>query len=176
MRYSYQGVNPHIPQSVFIAPGAVVLGDVRIGPDSSIWFAAVLRGDVNSIRIGSRTNIQDASVLHVTHEQWDLNIGSDVTVGHAAILHGCTIGDCCLIGMGARVLDGTQIGDYCLVAAGSLVREGEKVPNYSLVAGVPAVVKRKLEPDEIEKIASSSQRYVAYKNDYMAGKYTLLPE
>lgn len=176
MRYSYQDVIPRVQRGVFIAQNAVVLGDVVIGEDSSIWFGAVVRGDVNSIRIGSRTNIQDGSVLHVTYEEWDLNIGNNVTVGHGAILHGCAIGDYCLIGMGARVLDGARIGDYCLVAAGSLVREGEKVPSSSLVAGVPAVVKRTLEPSEIEKIERSSQRYVAYKNDYMAGKYALLPE
>lgn len=176
MRYSYNGVNPRIHETVFVAANAVVLGDVEIGVDSSIWFNAVVRGDVNSIRIGARTNIQDASVLHVTSGRWDLKIGDDVTVGHAAILHGCTVGDCSLIGMGARVLDGAKIGDHCLVAAGSLVREGKSVPDHSLVAGVPAVVKRTLEPEEIEKIKRSAEHYVAYKNDYLSGKYVLLQE
>jgi len=144
MIFSYKELIPKIPDSVFVAPNAIVIGDVVIGIDSSIWFNTVVRGDLNQIRIGERTNIQDGSILHVTSDKCSLKIGSHVTVGHGAILHGCMVEIYCLIGMGARILDGARIGNYCLVAAGSLVREGDKIPNHSLVAGVPAIVKRSL--------------------------------
>lgn len=169
MIYAYKDHKPKIPKSVFVAPNATVIGDVEIGEDSSIWFNVLIRGDVNRIRIGAQTNIQDGSILHVTLDEWPLHVGDGVTVGHGAILHGCTIGDHCLIGMGARVLDGAHIGANCLVAAGSLVREGVKVPENSLVAGVPAIVKRSLSQKEIEQIACSSERYVRYKKSYMEG-------
>lgn len=174
MIFSYKDQNPKFVNSVFIAHNATVIGDVKIGKDSSIWFNVVVRGDVNEISIGERTNIQDGSVLHVTFEKWPLYVGNHVTVGHGAILHGCTIEDHCLIGIGARVLDGAHIGNYCLVAAGALVREGDKVPNHSLVAGVPAIVKRSLTSEEIELIKRSSERYVDYKNTYLKGGVMLL--
>ncbi|MFQ5649630.1 MAG: gamma carbonic anhydrase family protein [bacterium] len=169
MTYTYQGKTPVIPKSVFVAPNATVIGDVEIGEHASIWFNAVLRGDVNYIKIGARTNIQDGCVLHVSIQVWPLHIGSNVTVGHGAILHGCTIEDHCLIGMGARVLDGARIGEFSLVAAGSLVREGDKIPKHSLVAGVPAVVKRTLSADEIRSIERSADRYVGYNKLYQQG-------
>lgn len=169
MIYSYKDTIPQIPDSVFIAPNSTVIGDVKIGKDSSVWFNTVIRGDVNNIDIGEKTNIQDGSVLHVTLEKWPLNIGSNVTIGHGVVLHGCTVSDNCLIGMGATILDGAKVGEYCLVAAGSLILEGTKIPSCSLVAGVPAIVKRTLSDDEVEKIKASAARYVTYKNSYMRG-------
>ncbi len=170
MIYAYQGKAPRLHESVFLAPGASVIGDVEVGEDASIWFGAIVRGDVNSITIGSRTNIQDGSILHVTNGKWPLHIGSNVTVGHGAILHGCVVQDNCLIGMGARVLDGARIGAFALVAAGSLVLEGEKIPGYSLVAGAPAVVTRSLTAEEIGQIKRSAENYVGYKKTYQDGE------
>ena len=121
MIYTYKNATPKLSKSVFVAPNAAVIGDVEIGEDSSVWFNSVIRGDVHQIRIGERTNIQDCSVLHVIYQKWALEIGDNVTVGHGAILHGCTISSNCLIGMGARVLDGARVGEFSLVAAGSLV-------------------------------------------------------
>ena len=166
MIYDYLDRRPRIADSVFVAPNATVIGDVEIGPDSSVWFNTVIRGDVNRIRIGERTNIQDGAVLHVTYERFSLQVGSNVTAGHGTILHGCTIEDYCLIGMGARILDGAHVGKFSLVAAGSLIREGESIPEYSLVAGVPAIVKRSLTAEEIERIKQSAERYVRYKETY----------
>jgi len=174
MIYTYKNFTPKVPKSVFVAPNAAVIGDVEIGEDSSIWFNSVIRGDVNQIRIGARTNIQDGSVLHVTYQKWALEIGDNVTVGHGAILHGCTISSNCLIGMGARVLDGAQVGEFSLVAAGSLVLQGDKVPSNSLVAGVPAIVKRTLTPEEIEQIKASAERYVKYKDIFLNGEFQLI--
>ncbi|MFQ5708962.1 MAG: gamma carbonic anhydrase family protein [bacterium] len=171
MKYSYKGKIPQIHDSVFLAPNATIVGEVEIGADSSLWFNVVARADVNYIRIGEKTNIQDGSILHVTFEEWPLHIGNSVTVGHGAILHGCTVADYCLIGMGSRILDGAHIGSNCLVAAGSLVRENEKVPSNSLVAGVPAIVKRSLTSEEIERIKLSAERYVGYKNQYLQGGF-----
>lgn len=170
MIYAYNGIQPNIHPTAFVAATATIIGDVELGEDSSVWFNVVVRGDVNPIRIGQRTNIQDNSTLHVTFQKSSLNIGSNVTVGHAAILHGCTIEDDCLIGMGARILDGAHIGRFSLVAAGALIREGEKIPEHSLVAGVPAIVKRSLTEEEIALIKRSSERYVGYKLSYMNGR------
>lgn len=171
MIYSFKNEKPRIADSVFVAPNAIIIGAVEIGEHSSVWFNTVVRGDVNHIKIGERTNIQDGSILHVTYKEWPLQIGSNVTVGHGAILHGCTIEDNCLIGMGARILDGAHIGKFSLVAAGALVLEGDKVPENSLVAGVPAIVKRSLTEDEIERIRRSAERYVGYKQSYLDGKF-----
>ncbi len=151
---------------MFIAEGAHVIGDVEIGKDCSVWFNAVIRGDVNYIRIGDRTNVQDNCVLHVTHERFPLTIGSDVTIGHGAILHGASVGNWCLIGMGSRVLDGAKVGDYVLVAAGAIVLEGFEVPSGSLVAGVPARVRRELRAEERETLVRSAQNYVNYVRSY----------
>lgn len=162
----YQGKVPKIHQSVFVAEGARVIGDVEIGQDSSVWFNAVLRGDVHYIRIGSRSNIQDNSVLHVTHEKYPCIIGSDVTIGHQAIVHACTVGDFCLIGMGAIVLDNAKLGNHCLIAAGSLVLENFEVPEGFLVAGVPARIKRSLTEDEKRHMKQSALNYVAYARSH----------
>ena len=169
MILSYQHKSPKIHESVFIAEGAQIVGDVIIGKDSSIWFNAVLRGDVNSIEIGERTNVQDNSVIHVTHKKYPTFVASNVTIGHAAIIHGCRIEDYCLIGIGAMLLDNCKIGEHSLVAAGSLVREGFDVPPKSLVAGVPAKVVRVLGNEEIEKLEESAQHYVDYVGNYRRG-------
>lgn len=162
----YNGIVPKIDPSVFIAEGAKVIGDVEIGADSSIWFNVVVRGDVHYIRIGERTNIQDGSILHVTHEKHPLIIGSNVTIGHGVIIHGATVGDNCLIGLGAKILDNARIGDYSLIAAGSLVLENYEVPPGTLVAGVPAQIKRSLTEEEKKKITQSAQNYIGYVRTY----------
>ncbi|MDP2886106.1 MAG: gamma carbonic anhydrase family protein [Ignavibacteria bacterium] len=162
----YRGIKPKIDPSVFIAEGAQIIGDVEIGRDSSVWFNTVIRGDVHYIRIGERTNIQDNCVLHVTHDTYPLVIGSDVTVGHGAILHAATIKDRCLIGMGAKVLDNATVGPYALVAAGALVLEHFEVPEGALVAGVPARIKRMLTEEEREQIVQSARNYVGYVKSY----------
>ena len=166
MIHTYRGIKPRIHPSVYVAEGAQIVGDVEIGKDSSVWFNAVIRGDVHFIRIGEHTNIQDNSVLHVTHEKFPLVIGSDVTIGHGAIVHAATLKDCCLIGMGAKVLDDATVGPYSLVAAGALVLEHFEVPEGALVAGVPARVKRMLTQEEREQIAQSAHNYVEYVRTY----------
>lgn len=162
----YRGIRPKLHDSVFVAEGAQIIGDVEIGRESSVWFNTVIRGDVHYIRIGDRTNIQDNSILHVTHDRYPLVIGSEVTVGHGAILHAATIKDRCLIGMGAKVLDDATVGPYALVAAGSLVLEHFVVPEGALVAGVPARVKRMLTEEERQQIVQSAQNYVDYVKSY----------
>ncbi len=163
----YGNTAPVVDPSVFIAPGAHVIGDVVIGRESSVWFNAVIRGDINTVRIGERTNIQDGAVLHVTHDTGPLRIGTDVTVGHSAIVHACTIGDRCLIGMGAILLDNATINSYTLVAAGAVVKMGMKVPEGVLVAGVPARVVRDLTPGERESIRRSAEMYAGYALKYL---------
>ncbi len=167
----YKDISPTLGKNIFIAPNATIIGDVHLGDECSVWFNAVIRGDVNYIRIGPRTTIQDLCMCHVTLEQWPLIVGEGVTVGHSAVLHGCVIKDYCLIGMGARILDGAQVGPRAVVAAGSVVREGFIVPENTLVAGNPATVKRPLREHEIENIMTSAQRYVRYQNTYLAASY-----
>ncbi len=153
---------PRIPDSCFLAPGAVVLGQVTLGEQASIWFNCTVRGDVHWIAIGEETNIQDNSVLHVTRDTHPLFIGARVTCGHAARLHGCTIEDEALIGIGAVVLDGALVRSGSMVAAGAVVPPGMEVPSGMLVAGVPARVIRKLRPEELQDIPHAAARYVAY--------------
>lgn len=162
----YKSILPEIDESVFIAGGAVITGDVKIGKDSSIWFNSVIRGDVHYVRIGERTNIQDGSILHVTNGRFPLNIGDDVTVGHNAIVHGCTVKSNVLIGMGAILLDDSVINSNSLIAAGTVVREGFEIPEGVLAAGVPAKVIRNLTSDEIIKIKESAAGYVKYAEEY----------
>lgn len=157
---------PKIPSSVFVAPGAKIVGDIEIGEDCSIWFNAVLRGDVNLIRVGRRTNIQDSAIIHVTFKKYATLIGHDVTVGHGAILHGCTIRDHVLIGMGAKVLDGAVIGRHVIIAAGAVVKEGYEVPERTLMAGVPAKPMRTVTDEEVNGIEQSAERYIQYANTY----------
>jgi carbonic anhydrase/acetyltransferase-like protein (isoleucine patch superfamily) len=165
---SYRGKAPVIDPTVYIADGARVIGDVVIGPESSIWFNVVVRGDVNTIRIGARTNVQDLSMLHVTRRTAPLCVGDEVTVGHAAILHGCTIENRCLIGMGSVVMDGAVIGAESIVGAGALVPERMIIPPRSLVVGVPAAVRRPLRPEEIAFLAQSAANYVQDAANYRA--------
>jgi gamma-carbonic anhydrase len=163
----FQARSPRLGAGVFIAPTADVIGDVEIGDDSSVWFHCVVRGDVHFIRIGAETNIQDASVLHVTGGRFPLHIGNGVTMGHRVIAHGCVIGDECLIGMGAVILDGATIGDGAIVAAGAVVPEGMVVPPHTLVAGVPAKIKRSVGDEERARLAEGRTHYVALKNVYL---------
>lgn len=162
----YKGIFPVLGEGVFIEDSAQVIGDVRIGRDSSVWFNAVVRGDVHYIRIGDRTNVQDNSTLHVTKDTYPLVLGNDITVGHNVVLHGCTVKDRCLIGMGAIVLDNAEIGEDSIVGAGALVKEGMKVPPGSLVVGVPAKVVRELTGEEKARLLKSAQNYIEYARNY----------
>jgi len=163
----YEGKEPRFGQRVFVAENAAIIGDVELGDDVSIWYSATLRGDINAIRIGARTNVQDNCTIHVTHLEWPTVVGEDVTIGHGAIVHGCTVHRGALIGMGSRVLDGAVIGESALVGAGALVPEGMQVPPRVLVVGVPARVKRPLTPEELERLDQSWRHYVDYKERYL---------
>lgn len=165
---------PVIDESVFIAEGAVIIGDVSIEKDSSVWFNAVVRGDVHFIKIGKRTNIQDGSVLHVTNGKHSLEIGNEVTIGHNAVVHGCILKNNILIGMGAVILDSAVINSNSLIAAGSLIREGFIVPEGVLAAGVPAKIKRDLTKEEINSIKESASGYVNYSKEYMKMKSEII--
>lgn len=166
MNHPFRGEQPKLHETVFVAAGAQIIGDVEIGRESSVWFNAVVRGDVNTIRIGERTNVQDNCSLHVTHEKYSLVIGSNVTIGHGAVVHGSRVEDYCLIGMGATVLDNSIIGPYTLVAAGSLVLEHFVAPEGSLVAGVPAKVLRRLTVEERKGLEQAAENYVRYVAQY----------
>lgn len=159
---------PVIPPSAFVAPTAVVVGDVVLGEGTSVWYGTVVRGDVGPIRVGARTNLQDGCVLHVTTGLPGLTVGDEVTVGHRAVLHGATIRDRCLIGMGAILLDGCDIGEESLVGAGSVVREGTIVPPRSFIAGVPAVVKGPIPAGVHARLRASAEAYVALARDHAA--------
>lgn len=164
----YKGKSPRIASTALLLPGVTLIGDVELGEESSVWFGTVIRGDVNWIRIGDMTNIQDRCVVHVTLDKHPTVIGDRVTVGHGAILHGCTVEDACLIGIGATVLDDAVIGKHSLVAAGALVTPHTRIPPESLVMGIPAVVKRRLTSAEIDNLEASARRYVSYANNYRA--------
>lgn len=163
----YRASFPRIHSTAFVDESAQIIGDVEIGEESSVWMNVVIRGDVNTIRIGNRTNIQDGTVVHVMRQTHATVIGDDVTVGHAAILHGCVIHDRCLIGMGALLLNGTEIGEDTIVAAGTLVPEGMKIPPRSLVMGRPAVRTRDLTDDDVATIKRYAEGYVAFRKDYL---------
>lgn len=160
--FPYLDYFPKIDGSVFLASGVKVIGNVAIGKNSNVWYNTVIRGDVHYIKIGERTNIQDCSMLHVTNGKFPLNIGSGVTIGHSVTLHGCTLQDLCLIGMGAIVLDGAVIEKNAMVAAGALVKQNFIVPSGKLVAGVPARVVRDLTKIEMEDFEMSAERYLKY--------------
>ena len=164
---TFQGIKPTIPKSCFIEATAVVIGDVVMGEHCSVWFNAVIRGDVNYIRIGERTNVQDLCMLHVTHDTHPLVIGNAVTIGHHVVLHGCTIHDRVLVGMGAIIMDGAVIGEDSVVGAGALVTEGTVVPPKSLILGSPAKVKRPASDKELTWIKESADNYVKYARQYM---------
>lgn len=160
MILGFEEHNPRLSEGVFVAPDALVLGDVALGRDSSVWYGSVVRGDVHYIRIGERTNIQDRCVVHVSTKTHPTVVGDLVTVGHGAILHGCTIGDRTLVGIGAMVLDGTEVGEGSVIAAGSLLPPGKSFPARSLLVGFPAVVKRSVTEEELEWIRHSAEHYV----------------
>ena len=162
----YKGIYPKIHPTVFVVEAAVIIGDVEIGEYSSVWFNAVIRGDVHYIRIGNRTNIQDLCMLHVTKDTHPLILGNEITVGHSATLHGCTIKDRCLIGMGATILDGSVVSEDCIIGAGALVTEGAVIPPGTLAVGFPAKPKRDLTDAEKARIKQSAQNYIDYSKMY----------
>lgn len=161
---------PALHDSVWVAPGAVIVGDVEIGEDSSVFFGCVLRGDVERIRVGARTNIQDQATLHVTADRFPTILGNDITVGHRAVVHGCRVEDGALIGIGAIVLDGAEVGENALVAAGAVVRPGQRVEARTLVAGVPARIVRSLRPEEIDLQRARTLRYVTTARAHAASE------
>jgi len=160
------GTSPKVHESAFVAEDAIVIGDVEIGEDASIWFGSIIRGDVNYIRIGARTNIQDATVIHVSSKTHSTVLEHEVTVGHRVTLHGCYVETGCLIGIGAILLDGVRVGANSLVAAGSLLTPGTEIPPGSLVMGAPAKVKRPLTGDELADLPKFWQNYVELKKQY----------
>ena len=164
---TFQGITPTIPKSCFLEDTGIVIGDVVMGEQCSVWFHAVIRGDVHYIRLGERTNVQDLCMLHVTHDTHPLIIGSDVTIGHHVVLHGCTIKDRVLVGMGAIIMDGAVIGEDSVVGAGALITEGIVVPPKSLVLGSPAKVRRPVSDKELLWIRESAANYVRYAGQYM---------
>ncbi|MEI6761953.1 MAG: gamma carbonic anhydrase family protein [Betaproteobacteria bacterium] len=166
--YELDGIAPQLADSAWVADSAQVMGNVALAADTSIWFGAVLRGDTETIRIGRGSNIQDLSVLHADVGM-PLVIGEDVTVGHQVMLHGCSVGDGSLIGIGAVVLNGAVIGKACLVGAGALVTEGKVFPDGSMILGSPAKVVRQLSPEQIEGLRRSARHYVANARRYRAG-------
>lgn len=163
---SCRGKLPEIGENCFIADNARIIGEVTVGAHSSIWFGAILRGDVMPITIGNETNIQDGSVLHGTFEDAACVVGDRVTIGHMVTLHGCEIGRGCLIGMGSIIMDHAQIGEYSLVGAGSLVTENSKFPPRSLIIGRPAKAKRQLTDEEVALLSESADNYLMYKKWY----------
>lgn len=171
---SFKGITPRLGQRVWVDPAATVIGQVELGDDVSIWPGTVLRGDVHSIRVGARSNIQDNSVVHVTHDgEYSLGgfttlIGEGVTIGHGAVVHGCTIEDYCLIGMHATVMDGAVVRKYGFVGAGSLVAPGKVVGERELWLGNPARRVRTLSDQQIEQLHYSAEQYVALKDEYLA--------
>jgi carbonic anhydrase/acetyltransferase-like protein (isoleucine patch superfamily) len=162
----YKGKWPKIDPSAFIAPGAVIVGDVEIGPEVGVWFGCVIRGDVQSIRIGARTNIQDGTVIHVTRVTGPTTIGAGVTIGHRALLHACTLEDGCFIGMGATILDQARVQTGGMLAAGAVLAPGKIVPYGELWAGNPAKLMRPMRQEEIDFIPISEQNYVKHVHEY----------
>ncbi|HMG33526.1 MAG TPA: gamma carbonic anhydrase family protein [Blastocatellia bacterium] len=165
---SYKGVQPQIAKTAFIAENASIIGDVHIGEHSSIWYNCVLRGDCYYIRVGEYSNIQDGTIIHVTNGRFPTIIGNKVTVGHGVVLHGCTVKDRALIGIGSIVLDEVVIGEESFIAAGSLVTPGTIIPPRSLVMGSPAKVRRPVTDQEIARIDQHWEHYIEYKNHYLS--------
>ncbi|HKW05527.1 MAG TPA: gamma carbonic anhydrase family protein [Nitrososphaerales archaeon] len=164
---SYKGKTPNFSsETCFVAKSATLSGDVSLGEECSIWFNAVLRAEVAPIRIGARSNVQDNSVIH-TDLGYPVAIGEGVSVGHSAVVHGASVGSNCLIGMGAVLLNGSEIGDDCVLAAGSLLPQNKKIPDGSLAIGSPAVLKRKLEKEEIDGIRTNALHYKNFRADYL---------
>jgi carbonic anhydrase/acetyltransferase-like protein (isoleucine patch superfamily) len=161
-----RGFIPKVGSDCYVAPNAFLIGDVVLGDRCSVWFNVTIRGDVMPIRVGKETNIQDGSVMHGTYGKVGCNLGDRVTIGHQVTLHGCTVGDECLIGMGSTIMDGAEIGEKSIVGAGSLVTEGSKFPPRSLILGRPAKVKRELTAEEIKFLSQSADNYLLYKSWY----------
>jgi len=164
----FQGIHPKLHPSCFIEASAQVIGDVEMGEGCSVWFNTVIRGDVNVIRIGNRTNIQDLSIIHVLKDKYPTYLGDDVTVGHHVVLHGCRLGNRILVGMGAVLMDDVEVGDDCLIAAGTLLTPGTKIPPGSLVLGRPGKVGRPVTDAERQWFRDSAQNYVGYSRQYLA--------
>lgn len=162
----FKNILPKIHESVYVADDAIVIGDVEIGEDASVWFGSIIRGDVNFIRIGARTNIQDATVIHVSSKTHSTVLEDEITVGHRVTLHGCHVERGCLIGIGAILMDGVRVGHNSLVGAGSLLTPGTQIPPRSLVLGSPARVKRELTDDELAYLDKSWRNYVELKKHY----------
>ena len=166
MVINYKNYSPKIANNTFIAPSSTIIGRCTIEENSSVWFNAVIRADINEIVIGRNVNIQDGSVLHCDHD-FSVNIADNVTIGHNAIIHGCSIGNYCIIGMGATIMDGATIGENCIVGANSLITSGKQIPKGSLVIGSPAKVVRNLSNEEIEGIKKSVEEYVVLSKKYI---------
>jgi carbonic anhydrase/acetyltransferase-like protein (isoleucine patch superfamily) len=162
----YKGKFPKVPQSCFLCEGVRIIGDVEMGEDCSIWYNSVIRGDVNYIRIGNRVNVQDMSMIHVTHDTYPTILEDNVSIGHMASIHGCVLKKGCLIGIGAMVLDGATVGEEALVAAGAVVREGFVVPPRVLIAGVPGKIIRDLTDEDIKRVTDTTTNYMNYVNQY----------
>ena len=163
---AYKGIVPRVDATAYVDPSAQVIGDVTMGPRSSVWCGTVLRGDVNRVVLGAESNIQDNSVLHGELDLYPVIVGDRVTVGHMAVLHGCVVEDDCLIGIGAIVLNGAHVGRGSIVAAGSLVPEGMEIPPESLVMGTPAKVRRGITDEEKARFRENAQRYIRYRQEY----------
>lgn len=163
---NFNGVTPRVDPTAFITDDAIIIGDVEIGEDASVWYGSIVRGDVNYIRIGARTNIQDGTIIHVSSRTHPTVLENEITVGHRVTLHGCHVESGCLIGIGAILMDGVHIGANSLVGAGSLVTPGTQIPQRSLVIGSPARVKRELSDKELAFLDKSWQNYVELKNIY----------
>lgn len=164
----FKGIMPRIAANAFIAPGAVIIGDVEIGEETNVWFGCVIRGDVNTIRIGSRTNIQDGTVVHVTNKTGPTRIGSNITIGHHATIHACTLEDGSFVGMGAVLLDGSVVETGAMLAAGALLAPRKRIPAGELWAGNPAKFFRELTPEEHAYIPVSAEHYVGLGREYLA--------
>ena len=170
MIHAFRGKVPVLGEGAWVEASAQVIGDVVLGARSSVWFGSVVRGDFNDIRIGDETNLQDLTVVHIAAGKWPTRVGARVTVGHRAVIHGCTVGDLCLIGIGAIVMDGAEVGEQSLVGAGSLVSPGTKIPPRSLALGSPAKVKRALTDAELQFLRESAAHYVGYASLYREGR------
>jgi carbonic anhydrase/acetyltransferase-like protein (isoleucine patch superfamily) len=168
---SFRGHTPQVSASAYVDPQAVVIGDVVIGEDASIWPCAVLRADYNAIRIGARSSLQDGTVCHIEGGTYALTVGSNVTIGHRVIVHGCTIESDCLIGMGSILMNGCKIGSGSIIAAGTLITERVEIPPGSVVMGAPGKVRRAANDEDRRHIARSAEHYVNFKNDFLAEKY-----
>jgi carbonic anhydrase/acetyltransferase-like protein (isoleucine patch superfamily) len=168
MIITHHGITPHIAETAYIQQSAHIIGDVHIGPESSVWFNAVVRGDVCYIRIGAQVNIQDNATVHVFSGGLPTILGNGVSIAHNVVIHACTIQDFTLVGMGAIVLDGTEIGEECLIGAGAVVAPRTQIPPRSLVLGSPAKVVRSLNPEEVERLHRSADNYVRFAREYRA--------